>query len=320
MAKFKGPYGEFDTDDVYRLAQLGRGEAWQEGDRGLAAVMQVAANRMKDSRYPNKLADVALQPKQFSAFQIPKLRRDMDSFHNSDPKGFERAVTTAFDVLSGAKRDDQIGDSTHYYSPAGMEAYRRQGMQSHVIPPWLAGEAKASGGVTRLGNHVFAGSVRGGGSPPRAAAQSEGEPASPSAPARGQFAATARPASAPPTNIKTDVDIDREFGDRPEVAAEMKRQAAIVRGEQGAPAASAPKQSSAAPMAFAAQPKREPAVAALDRVREPPAPVVEEEAPRSPLQKLAALFGGGASAPSEPADPVGLLDRLMRSEAPGGVF
>ena len=148
MPTYKAPWGSYDSEDLYRLAQLGYGEARGEGTTGMAATMHVAMNRMNDSRFPDTIKDVALQRKQFSAFddQVDKLR----SAPTRDPAGWEHAVTTAKAVLDG-QIPDPTGGATHYYAPRGMEG---------GLPPRWAGQISAQGAERQIGNHIFMGQVR----------------------------------------------------------------------------------------------------------------------------------------------------------------
>lgn len=216
MADFTGPYGAFNTEDIWRLAQMAFGEARGEGDKGITAVMQVAANRMKDDRYPNTARGVVLEPKQFTAWDVPHLRREMDTFHNRRPEDFEKYVKTAHDVLSGTAENPLAGtpaeNATNYYSPGGMKS-----INGGRPPSWWTSKVNEAGGFHKLGNHMFAGTVQG--ASPAGSGESRGRgPAAVSAAAKG--AAPQRP------DIKTPEEIDKEFGDDPRIAEQMKIEAA----------------------------------------------------------------------------------------------
>jgi spore germination cell wall hydrolase CwlJ-like protein len=135
------------------------GEAGREGAIGQAAVAHVLRNRAVDGRWPSSIAGVALQNKQFSAWNSGA------GGNNGVKVGpgnaiYER-VGKVFDAVMSGRHVDPTGGATHYYSPAGMNKLVADGDQSNVIPRWLAGQAKESGGTVRIGGHVFAGKSRG---------------------------------------------------------------------------------------------------------------------------------------------------------------
>lgn len=119
------------------------GEAAGEGHEGMAAVMHVIQNRSRSSRYPDNLADVATQPKQFSTW-------NSTSQGGNNPKGrwkvgsekFNEALGIVDEVLGGGS-PDPTGGATHFYSTAMMGE-----------PYWWKSEAP--GGGKQIGNHRFA--------------------------------------------------------------------------------------------------------------------------------------------------------------------
>jgi hypothetical protein len=128
-------------------------------------VAQVMATRARDGRCPNTIAGVALQPKQFSAWNAGaggnRLVRDINPGHPMYEKAAE-----VFDAVMSGRVVDQTGGATHYYSPSGMQALVRSGSQSNLIPKWLGDEEKRSGGQIKIGGHIFVGRGSGSGDRP----------------------------------------------------------------------------------------------------------------------------------------------------------
>jgi spore germination cell wall hydrolase CwlJ-like protein len=114
---------------VYREA---RGEPLQ----GKLAVAHVILNRVRDSRWPDTVRDVILQPYQFSAFNkndsqctvFPKAQYD---------KAWEESFSAAQDVLAGGV--DLTHGCNHYFADT-------------IDPPhWAAPEKH----VITIGRHLF---------------------------------------------------------------------------------------------------------------------------------------------------------------------
>lgn len=137
------------------------GEAANEGPEGWAAVANVLRNRAADPRWPEQIAEVALQPKQFSAWNSGAGGNDLVNRYGPDDSLYQRVGAVVDHVLSGQGQDN-TGGATHYYSPAGMRALVNQGAQSNTLPNWLQQEnQRRSGAPTRIGGHIFTGMAEG---------------------------------------------------------------------------------------------------------------------------------------------------------------
>ena len=132
------------------------GEAGNQGAEGLAAVAHVMRNRATDSRWPDSIAGVALQPKQFSTWNAGAGGNAIP--YNAKPGSpmYERAGEI-FDAVMAGKNVDPTGGATHYYSPAGMSKLVADGDQANLIPKWLDDETARSGGRVKIGGHIFVG-------------------------------------------------------------------------------------------------------------------------------------------------------------------
>lgn len=132
------------------------GEAANQGADGQAAVAHVLFNRTRDGRWSDTVGGVAMEPKQFSAWNAGpggnNLVRSMGPGHPL----YERAGQV-FDAVASGRHVDPTGGATHYYSPAGMTKLVQDGSQTNVLPTWLDAERKASGGEVKIGGHVFVG-------------------------------------------------------------------------------------------------------------------------------------------------------------------
>ena len=127
----------FDETDLRILALTVYGEARGETFAGKIAVAYVVRNRVLDRRWPDKVADVCRQPKQFSCWNKgeannwPMLQADLSD------RVFQECYAAAASVLAGVVRDGTLG-STHYHTLA-------------VKPSWAEGRASAGA----IGHHVF---------------------------------------------------------------------------------------------------------------------------------------------------------------------
>jgi spore germination cell wall hydrolase CwlJ-like protein len=132
------------------------GEAANEGADGLAAVAHVMRNRTSDGRWPTSIAGVALQDKQFSAWNKGAGGNNLVNQYNPGDPIYDRAGQV-FDAVMSGRHVDPTGGATHYYSPAGMTALVQQGAQSNTVPRWLDEETARSGGRIKIGGHIFVG-------------------------------------------------------------------------------------------------------------------------------------------------------------------
>lgn len=114
-----------------KLAEAIIFEARGESDVGKAAVAHVILNRMKDSRWPNKIVDVIKQPHQFSYLK--------DKHKQSKPTAddWDTARKIAYGIISGAI-SNPVGEATHYHA-------------ARVKPKW----AKKLEPVAKIGQHIF---------------------------------------------------------------------------------------------------------------------------------------------------------------------
>ena len=137
------------------------GEAANEGPEGWAAVAHVVRNRAMDSRWPNSIADVSLQNKQFSAWNEGAGGNDLVNKYGPGDSVYDRIGAVVDRVLAG-QVPDMTGGATHYYSPRGMDALVDEGSQANRIPKWLRDETqKRGGGTVTIGGHIFTGRAEG---------------------------------------------------------------------------------------------------------------------------------------------------------------
>ena len=136
------------------------GEAANEGDLGLAAVAHVITNRTADPRWPNSIAAVALQDKQFSAWNKGAGGNSLVSKYGPGNALYEKAGVI-FDAVTSGRHVDPTNGATHYYSPSGMKALVAAGSQANELPSWARQTASESGGEIVIGGHIFSGRSKG---------------------------------------------------------------------------------------------------------------------------------------------------------------
>lgn len=137
------------------------GEAAGESPLGQAAVAHVLLNRAADPRWPSTLSEVALQPKQFSAWNKGAGGNHLVNKYSPGDAAYER-VGAVYDAVISGSIADPTGGATHYYSPAGMQALVDQGAQSNLLPRWLQQENQRRGAdPTTIGGHIFTGAAQG---------------------------------------------------------------------------------------------------------------------------------------------------------------
>jgi spore germination cell wall hydrolase CwlJ-like protein len=154
----EAPVQEDDTDRDTAIRTM-LGEAGGEGAEGMAAVAHVLVNRSRDPRWPSKISNVALQPKQFSAWNTGAGGNNPQKY-SPDSDAYRRAGAV-WDAVASGHHVDPTGGATHYYSPSGMKALVADGSQSNTVPAWLEQEASRSGGKIQIGGHVFVGKSAG---------------------------------------------------------------------------------------------------------------------------------------------------------------
>ena len=151
------PVGEFaysnDRErDIDVLTRTVIGEAAAEGETGQAAVAWTIINRSNDNRFPEKLADVALQRNEKGYYQFStwasasKGGNNLPKTVKKDSATYKRVRAVVEDVLAG-RIPDPTGGAVNYY------AYNTMG------PPrwWDMVKAERGGTFVRIGNHKFAG-------------------------------------------------------------------------------------------------------------------------------------------------------------------
>lgn len=116
------------------------GEAAGEDLEGQAAVAQVLLNRTQSGRFPNSLKEVALQYKQFSAWNSGEGGNNPNKWA-PDSIAYQRAARVVDDVMSG-RVPDMTGGATHYAN------------KDVVTPYWW--DEESSGKDVKIGNHTFA--------------------------------------------------------------------------------------------------------------------------------------------------------------------
>lgn len=137
------------------------GEAGNQGEFGMASVAHVLRNRATDSRYPDSLASVVLQPKQFSVWNKGKEGRasQLNALGPGNPI-YDKAAKV-FDTVMSGRHVDPTGGALFYHSPAGMKAYAEQGVQVSQATRNRTAAAENSAASIRIGGHVFYGKTDG---------------------------------------------------------------------------------------------------------------------------------------------------------------
>ncbi|WP_226554740.1 conjugal transfer protein TraG N-terminal domain-containing protein [Celeribacter naphthalenivorans] len=136
------------------------GEAAAESAEGQAAVALVIRNRVEDTRFPTTIEGVALQHKQFSAWNSDASGNHLVTKYNPGDPSYEKAAYIVDTVMGGLVQDFTQG-ATHYYSPAGMNDLVAKGYQNNAIPTWLRDETESRNAPpVRIGGHVFTGQIK----------------------------------------------------------------------------------------------------------------------------------------------------------------
>lgn len=121
------------------------GEAANQGPDGMGAVAQVLENRLNAGGYGDSLADVALQPGQFSAWNgktgYAGGEGANDLINISGGKSYESAAAALDRVFNSD--GDPTGGATNYWAPSGMEGGRD--------PYW----AKGHDNRVKIGDQIF---------------------------------------------------------------------------------------------------------------------------------------------------------------------
>ncbi len=125
------------------------GEAMSESPAGQAAVVHTILNRAADGRWPTDPAKVALQPKQFSAWNKGAGGNALPYTIKPGSAAYE-AIGQLVDGAASGAIADPTGGAVFYYAPKGMAGGKK--------PSWY-GSANREGPARRLGNHIFLGRV-----------------------------------------------------------------------------------------------------------------------------------------------------------------
>jgi uncharacterized protein (TIGR02594 family) len=104
-------------NDVLTLARTIFGEARGESNAGREAVGHVVINRVNSHRFDDTIAEVCLQPSQFSCFNPGNPNRPiiLAETLGSGNAAFQECVAVARRVIAGAVADN-TGGATHYYA------------------------------------------------------------------------------------------------------------------------------------------------------------------------------------------------------------
>ena len=117
------------------------GEAAGEGEQGMAAVAHVVVNRSEDKRWGGSLSKVALEDKQFSAWNKGEGGNNPDKW-KPGTEAWRRAEGVVDAVLAGRHVDPTNG-AVNYYAPKGMDG--------GIAPAWSSGKG------IKIGNHLYEG-------------------------------------------------------------------------------------------------------------------------------------------------------------------
>lgn len=106
------------TDDLKCLAKTIYHESRGEPYDGQVAVAYVVLNRSKSGKFPDKVCDVVLQPRQFHFSKVKKIY---------DFEAYGQATTIASRVLSGEYEDPTKGALffAHHQAVKGRSVYKR---------------------------------------------------------------------------------------------------------------------------------------------------------------------------------------------------
>jgi|GEM_PF-1740859 len=152
----QGGLTNYERDVVIRTVL---GEAARESDVGWAAVAHVIQNRVADPRWGDDPAEVALQMKQFSAWNTGAGGNSVGSAADENSPLYREVGKVVDQVFNGQSTDVTQG-ATHYYSPAGMQALVDEGSQSNLVPAWFGQEdRRREAPNVEIGGHIFTGAV-----------------------------------------------------------------------------------------------------------------------------------------------------------------
>jgi len=129
--------------DIDIFARTLYGEARGEGLRGIEAVACVILNRARDRRWPNTIAGVCVQPKQFSCWNADDPNFNKMACASLENRDFRRCYAIAAMAVADMLMDRTNG-ANHYCTSALFDDPERR-------PSWAREDAV----TCRIGNHVF---------------------------------------------------------------------------------------------------------------------------------------------------------------------
>lgn len=120
-------------DDQYLSRLCLWREARGESSAAQCGVYHVLLNRVADKRWPDTLAEVVLQPKQFSSFNAGDPNAVKIPMPNETAWVLCCGVVSAVDAAPEAFPDETLG-STHYHSYSNVAAYPKWAEESkHTV-------------------------------------------------------------------------------------------------------------------------------------------------------------------------------------------
>lgn len=137
------PHSERDLDIMARTLW---GEARGEGYRGMKAVANVIMNRYASNNWPDNVADVCLQPFQFSAWLDSDPNKALMERVTTDNPDFRTALGIARLALT-RQLADITGGADHYLNIPVTRQIRGDG----TLPDWVDVNRKTA----EIGVHTF---------------------------------------------------------------------------------------------------------------------------------------------------------------------
>jgi spore germination cell wall hydrolase CwlJ-like protein len=125
------------NNDIDTLARTCWGEARGEGLIGMEAVANVVLNRVAARRWPNTIAGVCLQPRQFSAWNRTDPNRARMLRVTISDQQFKQALDIA-DRAADGRLADRTNGADHFHTNA-------------VRPSW----SRNARPVATIGRHIF---------------------------------------------------------------------------------------------------------------------------------------------------------------------
>lgn len=144
----------FDDADIHSAALCAWKEARGEGTEGMAAVLHVLRNRVRDAKecgFRRDLHEVIYGKNQFTSMSVPS-----DPEFNLQPQdgdqSFAQALASSLAIFSDAKSDVELPDPTvgaHYY--ANLHVIPKDGwFYKHIVLDSTSHPVRA-----QIGKHTF---------------------------------------------------------------------------------------------------------------------------------------------------------------------